>query len=347
MAWLAGPVPAAKGKKEKSAVAGAVAQALPKTPPGLNDWTATAPKDNPVTPEKWALGQLLFWDTRLSPARTHACETCHHPDKGWSDGQPLSTKADGKPNTRHSPTLYNVAYNTSYYWDGRAPTLEKQILAAWDGQMGAKDKHEEVVAKLAAIPGYKERFEKAFGGAPTDDAIVKALATFVRSILSGGSKYDEYDAGNVKAMSASAQAGWELYRSKAKCGSCHAGFALTDWQFHNIGIGMDKPAPDSGRAKPASDPKLTGAFKTPTLRSVSKHPPYTHLGTIPTLDAMVSYLEKPIDNPHLDQNLKAGEDAAAKPGIALTKAEHKQLLDFLHALDGKDDPLVAKKPKLP
>src|SRR5262249_12348607 len=115
------------------------ARELPKTPTGLTDWTATAPRDNPVTPEKWALGQMLFWDTRLSPAGTHSCETCHHPEQGWTDGLPVSRKADGKDNTRHSPTLYNVAYNTSYYWDGRSPTLEKQIAAAWDNQMGAKD----------------------------------------------------------------------------------------------------------------------------------------------------------------------------------------------------------------
>ncbi|HJZ87403.1 MAG TPA: cytochrome c peroxidase [Polyangia bacterium] len=321
--------------------------ALPKTPLGLTDWTTTAPKDNAATPEKWALGQMLFWDTRVSPAGTHSCETCHHPDKGWTDGLPVSKKPDGKDNTRHSPTLYNVAYNTAYYWDGRAPTLEKQVAAAWDGQMGAKDKHADVVKKLGEIAGYKEAFKKAFGSeTPTDDMVVKALATFVRSILSGDSKWDQYDSGgNKKALSASAQKGWELFRSKAKCGSCHAGFGLTDWQFHNIGIGMDQPTPDPGRAKvmTPSDPKMTGAFKTPTLRSVSKHAPYTHLGHIKTLEAMVDYFAKPIANPQLDANLKEGD----KIGVELTKEERKQMLDFLHALDGKDDPMVTRKPKLP
>jgi cytochrome c peroxidase len=328
-----------KAKKEKGA-----AITLPKTPQGLTPWVDTAPKDNPVTPEKWALGQMLFWDTRLSPAGTHSCETCHHPDKGWTDGLQFSKTAAGKVNTRHSPTLYNVAYNTSYYWDGRAPTLEKQIAAAWDGQMGAKDKRAEVIQKLMERPGYKEAFKKAFNTeSPTDTMVIQSIATFVRSILSGGSRWDKFDAGDKKALSASAQKGWELFRSKAKCGTCHAGFAFTDWQFHNIGIGGNGATPDPGRGKTASDAKLTGAFKTPTLRSVFKHAPYTHLGNVKTVEEMVAHFTKLADNPHLDPNLKEG----SKVGIELSKQEEKELVDFLKSLDGHDDPLVTRKPKLP
>jgi cytochrome c peroxidase len=348
-ATQAAPPKSKKDKTAAAAVVGGTPGALPRTPPPLTDWTTTAPKENPPTPEKWALGQLLFWDARLSPAGTHSCETCHHPDKGWTDGLSVSKKADGKDNTRHSPTLYNVAYNQSFYWDGRAKTLEDQIKAAWDGQMGAKDKHAEVVKRIGELAGYKEAFKKAFGSeTPTDDQVIKALATFVRSILSGDSKFDHFDAGDKKALSPAAQKGWELFRSRAKCGSCHAGFAFTDWQFHNIGIGIDlkqsaPQATDPGRAKPTNDPKLTGAFKTPTLRGVTRHPPYTHLGTVKTSEEMIAYFTHPVDNPWLDANLKEGD----KVGIPLSKDDQKQLLEFLKSLDGHDDPMVTKKPTLP
>ena len=335
----------AQKKAKKPEAAAPAAAALPKTPTGLTAWVDTAPKENPATPEKWALGQMLFWDTRLSPAGTHSCETCHHPDKGWTDGLPVSKKADGKDNTRHSPTLYNVAYNTSFYWDGRAKTLEDQIKAAWDNQMGAKDKHPDVMKKIGEIAGYKEAFKKAFNTeTPTDTQVIQALATFVRSILSGDSKWDAFDSGKKNALSAGAQKGWEVFRSKGKCGACHAGFGFTDWQFHNIGIGMDKgAAADPGRGKTANDPKLNGAFKTPTLRSVTKHAPYTHLGNVKTIEDMVAYFVHPNDNPQLDPNLKEGD----KVGIPLSKDEQKQIVEFLKALEGKDDPMVQKKPTLP
>lgn len=94
-----------------------------KTPLGLEDVGLTAPDDNQITKPKVVLGKKLFWDKRLSPQGTHACVTCHLPDKGWTDGTQFSVKADGSINTRHTPTLYNVAYNKAFYWDGRAETL--------------------------------------------------------------------------------------------------------------------------------------------------------------------------------------------------------------------------------
>src|SRR5262249_22218749 len=109
-------------------------------------------------------------------------------------------------------------------------------------------------------------------------------------------------------------------------------------------IGMDKgAATDPGRGKTANDPKLNGAFKTPTLRSVTKHVPYTHLGTTKSIDEMVAYFSHPNDNPNLDPNLKEGD----KVGIALSKDEQKQIVEFLKALEGTDDPMVQKRPTLP
>src|SRR5215831_11696727 len=114
------------------------------------------PADNPITPEKVELGKKLFFDTRLSKTGKMSCETCHLPDKGWADGQTLSTRFDGTMNTRHTPTLYNVGYYKQWYWDGRAPTLEGQVTAAWKGQMGGDP--DAVAMTLNGIEAYKNDF---------------------------------------------------------------------------------------------------------------------------------------------------------------------------------------------
>jgi cytochrome c peroxidase len=307
-------------------------------PLGLPDMPV--PDDNPQTGEKIALGQQLFWDPRLSKSGKTSCYTCHQPNKGWADGQKLSKKDDGTFNTRHTPTLLNAAYNTTFYWDGRAPTLEKQILAAWKGQMGLGDDAgaEEVAKKIGGIKGYAEQFQKVFAQEPNPDNIVKALASFTRTIVSGNSKLDRFEAGNEKALNATEKRGLELFRGKAKCSLCHAGALLTAWEFKNIGIGMDQPEPDPGRGKiEAGNPAMTGAFKVPSLRTVSKSPPYMHDGRFKSLAQVVDYFIKPVDNPHLDEKIKGG--------IELTPAEKRDLLALLRALDGSMP--NGKKPKLP
>jgi cytochrome c peroxidase len=299
-----------------------------------------APPDNPLTADKIALGKQLFYDGRLSKSGKTSCLTCHLPEKGWADGLKVSKKDDGTLNTRHTPTLLNTAYNTSFYWDGRAPTLEKQIAAAWRGQMGLKDDAgaAEAAKTIGGIKGYAEAFQKVFGEAPSPDNIVKALAAFTRTIVSGASKLDRFEAGDQKALSAAEKRGLELFRGKAKCSLCHAGALLTAWEFKNIGIGMNQPNPDPGRGKiEATNPAMTGAFKVPSLRSVSKHPPYMHDGSLATLAAVVDYFEKPVESPHLDEKIKGG--------MPLTPAEKKDLLAFLKALDGTQPD--AKRPKLP
>ncbi len=318
--------------------AGISLAAAAKLPLGLPE--IPTPADNAQTPEKVALGHQLFWDGRLSKSGQTSCHSCHLPDKGWADGQKLSKKDDGSMNTRNTPTVLNVAYNTAYYWDGRAATLEKQIAAAWRGQMGLKDDAGagEAAKRLAEIPGYKSQFEKVFGEGPTPDNVVKALASYTRTLVTGGSRYDKAEAGDAKAYTAAQKRGAELFKNKAKCSLCHAGFALTAWEFKNIGIGMDQPTPDPGRGKvDAANPAMKGAFKVPSLRAVSKSGPYMHDGRFATLAEVVDYFDKPFDNPGLDEKIKGG--------IQLTAAEKKDLIEFLKALDGTmPDP---KAPKLP
>ncbi|MBI3892240.1 MAG: cytochrome-c peroxidase [Candidatus Wallbacteria bacterium] len=310
-----------------------------KSPLGLEDVGLTAPDDNPITKPKVALGKKLFWDKRLSPQNTHACETCHDPEKGWTDGTQFSVKADGAINTRHSPTLYNVAYNKFFYWDGRAPSLEKQILAAWEGQMGAKGKTSELAKKINDVPGYKKLFGEAFQGDANPDRVVAAIASFTRTIMSGNSHYDAYASGKQDAISDAAKRGFNLFRTKARCATCHPPGLFTDQGFHNIGVGGGTPKEDPGYGKVANHPSYNGAFKTPTLRNVLSHPPFGHTGQFRNLMDFLKYAELPFDSPNMDPIFKGG--------IKLTEPEKSDLREFIRSLDSADDAETSSKPELP
>ena len=313
---------------------GARAQSPAFTPPrGLEDQPLEVPADNPMTAGKIALGKQLFFDKRLSKTRQMSCETCHVPEKGWTDGLKLSPKFDGSMNTRHSPTLYGVAYYPDLYWDGRAKGLEAQILAAWKGQMGADP---DAIAKdVAAVPGYAAAFAKEMGGEPTGDRIVKALATFVRTIHAGDTAYDRLPARTRDASPAGK--GFEVFSKVAQCTLCHLPPTFSDGLFHNVGIGYDAEKPDLGRGKILADAAAKagtpappeaeaqqGAFKTPTLRGVALSGPYFHDGSAATLEEAVDLMiggGKP--NAHRDEKLKA---------VTLTAAQRTSLLTFLRSL---------------
>jgi len=332
------------------------AKATPAAPPpapfkiervGLPEMTI--PADNPLTVDKVALGKQLFFDTRLSKNGNMSCETCHQPDKGWTDGKVLSEKFDGSMNVRHTPTLYNVGYYREYYWDGRAATLEAQILAAWKGQMGADP--DQVVATLNGIEGYKTAFQKAVGGPATPDAVTKSLASFVRTLVSDNSPWDRFEKGDKTAVSEDAAKGFTVFSDsdKANCTLCHLPPTYTDALFHNVGVGFDKPTPDLGRGKILADKatqsggdvaeakKLDGAFKTPTVRSITESGPYFHDGRAAKLEDAVDFILKGgTKNPNLDEKLKPRK---------LTAQERSQLIAFLKSLSPEPKPF--EKPQLP
>lgn len=308
---------------------------LPATPKPLPE--LKTPGDDPLTPEKVSLGKQLFFDKRLSKDGSASCETCHVPEKGWADGLALSTKVGGAKNTRHSPTLWNVGYNELFYWDGRAETLNKQILAAWKGQMGADPA--AIAATLAKSPGYVVQFKTIYGSDPSEDTIVKALAAFVRTIRSGDAPWDRFEAGDKAAVDEKAKKGFELFRNKAGCAACHAPPLYTDNGFHNTGVGYGKDVkePDTGRGKITKEKKDDGAFKTPTLRSVTTHAPYFHDGHAATIEEAVDYM---LSGGNKNDTL----DARMKP-VKLSKTEREELLAFIKALEAPAAPF--ERPKLP
>jgi cytochrome c peroxidase len=281
------------------------------------------PADNPLTPEKVALGRQLFFDERLSGDGSRSCYSCHVCEKGLTDGLPKAIGAFNKQLPRSSPTLWNVGYYKEFYWDGRSPSLEKQAMAAWTGgNQGAKP--DEIVAKLNALRGYRAQFQKVFGGDATPDNVVKAIASFERTIISGNTAWDRWKAGDTAAINQSAWRGWNIFQA-IKCNNCHDGVLFADQQYHNVGIGMDQKDPDVGRFKVTNKPEDMGAFKTPTLRDIAKTAPYFHDGSVKTLEEAVDLMlagGKP--NEHLDKkNLEKHN---------ILPEQREDLLNFLRSL---------------
>jgi len=284
------------------------------------------PADNPLTPEKAALGRQLFFDKRLSGDESRSCYSCHVCEKGLTDGLAKAIGAFNKPLPRSSPTLWNIGYHKMFYWDGRSPSLEKQAMAAWQGgNMGAKDKEAEIVAKINALEGYHSQFHTVFGGDATAENIMQAISAFERTIISGDTAWDRWQAGDQSAVSDAAKRGFEVFKS-AKCTNCHDGALVTDQQFHNVGVGMDAPEPDKGRFNATKKEEDTGAFKTPTLRDVAKSAPYFHDGSAATLEDAVDFMlngGKP--NQYLDKkNLEKR---------TITPEQRRDLLEFLKSLN--------------
>jgi cytochrome c peroxidase len=303
-------------------------------PLGLGSATLVTSADNPLTAAKAELGKQLFFDARLSGTGTMACAACHLPEQAFTDGRALSPKDDGKTNTRNSPTMYNVGYLERLYWDGRAKNLEGNVLAAWKAQIGGKP--EEAGKRLAAVPAYEKAFQDAFGKGPDETTIVQALASFLRSLRSGNSAYDRWQAGQQDAVSEAAKQGHALFQGKAGCAICHTPPLVTDLIYHNVGIGMQAATPDAGAAGKAgaheNDASRTGAFKTPTLRDVAKTAPYFHDGSTKTLAEAVKLMASGgIANPHKDPLVI---------DRALSDEEVAQLVAFLETLSG-DVPFVA------
>ena len=297
------------------------------------------PQDNPWSQEKEDLGKLLYFDPRLSGDNTISCATCHHPDKGWSDGHPRAIGFGGKELGRHSPTVINSGHFEVQMWDGRAPTLEAQAKGPILAVVEMNQKPDELIEELGAIPEYREMFSKVFGDSGiTFDNIAKAIATFERSVVSTNSAYDKYMQGDKEAMSPAAANGMKLFFGKAKCGICHNGPALTDSGFHNIGVKQHGPLKvDLGRYNISKDEFDKGAFKTPGLRSVSQSAPYMHEGSEATLKGVIDFYNRGGD-------VAENRSPLITP-LELNDQEVSELVEFLKALDG--EPLNVKIPKLP
>jgi cytochrome c peroxidase len=304
-----------------------------RLPLGLPRESVSIPADNPLTADKIAFGKQLFWDKRWSFSGTVACVSCHLPHHGWSDPLALSVHASGKPTARRSPVIINRLFSNRQGWGGLRASLE-------DLSKNDSNRRDDLIVKnLGAIQAYQEQHRKVFGTDLNTDGVARAIAAYTRTILSGNSPYDRFQAGDTNAMSPAARRGLALHEGKARCSRCHSGFNFTDEGYHNLGVGMDRENPDLGRYIVTKREVNKGAFKTPTLRDVAQRPPYMHDGSIPTLREVVAFYNRGgATNPWLSPDIAP---------LNLTREEQDDLVAFLEALSGEVSADVATPPVLP
>lgn len=299
------------------------------------------PAGNPRNDAKVELGRLLFFDPRLSGRGDLSCSSCHDPDKGFSDGVARRIGPKGELG-RNSPSLWNTAYVDFPFWDGRASSLEDQASGPMRAEVEMAATIPELLEKLRAIPGYKQRFRDVFGDeVVTLDSVTKAIAAFERTILTSSSAWDRFKAGDDGALTDEQRQGEKLFNSaRSGCGSCHTPPLFADNRFHVLGVPQAGPkAEDFGRFAVTDDPADRGAFKTPTLRNVEFSGPYMHTGGLATLEDVVEFY-----------NAGGGavpgvrKDPLIRP-LNLTAAEKKSLVAYMKALS--DTTLRFPRPKLP
>jgi cytochrome c peroxidase len=260
------------------------------------------PEDNPQTDEKVVLGRQLFFDKRLSADGSRSCYSCHQNEDGNGGHEPIAIGANNKQLTRHSPVVWNVAYLSKFYWDGRSDSLEAQATAAWaGGNMGVgKDKLDAKAKEIGKIAGYKAGFEAAFPGkGVTPETIVQAISAYERTLICDDTAFDRYAKGRKSALNQAQKHGLELFMNKAGCVACHTPPHFTiaamtkEGAYFNTGVGVEgKPeaSVDVGRMSVTKKDVDFAAFKPPTLRNVSKSAPYFHDGSGKTLEDAVRFM---------------------------------------------------------
>ncbi|MEZ0371933.1 MAG: cytochrome-c peroxidase [Candidatus Sericytochromatia bacterium] len=278
-----------------------------------------------------SLGLRLFFEPKLSANNAMSCASCHQPGRGFSNAEPNALGVTGQRGNRNVPTVYGMDSYTSFFWDGRAATLEAQALGPIQNPIEMNETLERAVAKLEATPYYRARFREVFGTPVTADGIARAIAGFERALALKPSRYDRFVNGDMDALNQTEINGMGLFGRQAHCSTCHKGVGFTDNKFHNIGVGFDRPNPDPGRQAVSGDPADFGAFRTPSLHQLSQTGPYMHDGSQRTLEEVMDYYDKGgHPNPNLSQEMNP---------LHLSPKQKAELVAFMHALQSPGDNL--------
>lgn len=301
--------------------------ALSGRPEGL-DLYLPVPPDNPLRVDVISLGRRLFFDPILSRDSSLACSSCHQPQRGFTDGRRVSVGVFGRQGTRNVPAILNRGYGRSFFWDGRIGSLEEQVLQPIRALDEMDLTLEDAVVRVSNDPGYSHRFRSTFSRQVNMEDIARALASYVRTIQAGASRFDRLVGGDASAMTEVERQGLALFQGKARCDRCHVGTNLTDESFHNTGVAWSEGRlQDLGRFVVSGVERDSGAFKTPTLREVERTAPYMHDGSLATLEEVVDFYDRGGNaNPYLDPILKP---------LNLSPVEKEALVAFLRALTGQ------------
>ncbi len=287
------------------------------------------------------LGKLLFFDPKLSSSNQISCATCHHPEMGWTTHTEKSIGHNHQLGPRNAPTLFNVASKKTFFWDGRATSLEEQALGPITAHNEMNMDAEKLSVKLQKIKKYDELFKEVYQTKKiTLPQILKAIAAFERTIKSQPSRVDKFMKGNYEALTDNEINGLHLFRTKARCMNCHYGKNLTDQKFHNIGLTYYKREyEDLGRYAITKNSNDVGKFLTPTLRDLLNTRPWMHNGLFDNLTGIVNIYNSGMQmlNPSPEEKAKDPlypvVDSLIKP-LHLNNKEIEDLVAFLEALNG-------------
>jgi cytochrome c peroxidase len=282
----------------------------------------TGPSDNTLTEERARLGKRLFFERRLSRTNEIACGSCHAQEHGFADPRTVSLGVEGRSGKRNAPALSNLAWGVTFFWDGRAETLEEQAGMPIEDVLEMDLPLATAVGRLSDEAGYVEDFRLAYDSEPTEETLRKALASFVRTLASGNSAYDRHLAGVPAALEPAALRGEALFFGKAACFHCHPPGALTNDGFFNNGTFTD--GADVGRQAVTGRTGDLGKFKVPGLRNVAVSAPYMHDGSLATLDDVVDHYDRGgLGHPSTDPQIET---------LGLSGDEKADLVAFMQAL---------------
>jgi cytochrome c peroxidase len=301
---------------------------------------ANLPASNPMTLEGVALGRQLFYDPKLSKNDAQSCADCHTQSYGFTDdGLQFSIGVDGIAGNRNSMPLINLAWENKFFWDGRSNTLEEQIFGPVVNPIEMNISWPEVESKLNADANYKNLFKQVFNIDYIDSVHVsKAIAQFLRTMVSGNSKYDKFVREEV-SLTTSELNGLNIYNTeRGDCFHCHTlsnGLA-TDNSFKNNGLDDDASMTDLGRMLVTGSASDKGKFKVPTLRNIEFTAPYMHDGRFATLEEVVDHYDQGgVSSSTVDPLMKHLQGSAS-PGLNLTLTEKQDLVNFLKTLSDPD-----------
>ncbi len=294
------------------------------------------PADNPLTAERIALGRSLFHEQALSRDGTVTCASCHLSEAGLSDPRRFSIGVDGKIGHRNAMPLFNLAWKSSFFWDGRAPSLREQVMIPIADPLEMDTTPATVVTKLKSLPAYSAAFARAFGSPEiSEERFGLALEAYLMSLTSFDSKFDQAQRGVAK-LSADEQRGFELFMTErdprlgakgADCFHCHGGPLFTDHQFRNNGLALTET--DTGRSRTTAAAIDRGAFATPSLRNIAITAPYMHDGRFTTLEQVLDHYSEGVKRSDvLDPNLAKHPDG----GLHLSAEDKRCVIAFLRSL---------------